>query len=138
MPHVDAVSGALYAIGNYRDPGLIIPILGVDPEQMAIIYPDWGITPADAALLEHSRSAALVTAAMMKRYHWKIGDKVTFSATNLPTDIDGDHRGQSGCAQRAAQHGHGSRSNGSTRRWAIAATRCCFSSASIARNPPTR
>ncbi len=88
MPHVEAVSGALYAIGNYRDPGLIIPILGVDPEQMAIIYPDWGITPADAALLEQSRSSALVTAAMMKRYQWKLGDKITFSATNLPTDID--------------------------------------------------
>ncbi len=88
MPHVEAVSPALYAIGNYRDPGLIIPILGVDPEQMAIIYPDWGITPADAALLGHSRSAAVVTTAMMKRYHWHIGDKITFSATNLPTDID--------------------------------------------------
>ena len=88
MPHVDAVSGALYAIGNYRDPGLIIPILGVDPEQMAVIYPDWGITPGDAALLEHSRSAALVTAAMMKRYKWNLGDMVTFSATNLPTDIE--------------------------------------------------
>src|SRR5208282_543657 len=39
MPHVDAVSGALYAIANYRDPGEIIPILGVDPVQMSIIYP---------------------------------------------------------------------------------------------------
>jgi putative ABC transport system permease protein len=88
MPHVDAVSGALYAIGNYRDPGEIIPILGVDPTQMSIIYPDWGITPANAALLERSRSSGLVTAAMMRRFKWKVGDKVTFRATNLPSDID--------------------------------------------------
>src|ERR1700676_3066521 len=45
MPHVDAVSGALYAIGNYRDPGQMVPILGVEPSQMSIIYPDWGIAP---------------------------------------------------------------------------------------------
>jgi putative ABC transport system permease protein len=87
MPHVDAVSGALYAIGSYRDPGLIVPILGVEPAQMSIIYPDWGITPAEAALLEHSRSSGLVTAPLMKRYRWKVGDNVTFRATNLSADI---------------------------------------------------
>jgi putative ABC transport system permease protein len=88
MPHVDAVSGALFALGNYRDPGQIIPILGIDPTQMSIIYPDWGITPELAAALEHSRSSGLVTAAMMRRYQWKIGDKVTFRAANLESDID--------------------------------------------------
>ncbi len=88
MPHVDAVSGALYVIGSYRDPGEIIPILGVNPVQMSVIYPDWGITPADAALLERSRSSGVVTASMMKRFKWKIGDNVTFRAANLPTDID--------------------------------------------------
>jgi len=87
MPHVDAVSGALYALGYYRDPGLIIPILGVEPAQMSIIYPDWGLTPANAALLEHSRSSGLVTAAMMKHFKWKIGDDVTFRASNLQSDI---------------------------------------------------
>ena len=88
MPHVDAVSGALYAVASYRDPGEIIPILGVDPVQMSIIYPDWGVTPADAAALERSRSSGLVTAGMMKRFKWKLGDNITFHAANLPTDID--------------------------------------------------
>ena len=88
MPHVDAVTGALYAIGNYRDPGEIVPILGIDPEQMRIIYPDWGIPAEGAAALAHSRSSALVTAEMMKRFNWKVGDKVTFRASNLPTDLD--------------------------------------------------
>jgi putative ABC transport system permease protein len=88
MPHVDAVSGALYVIGSYRDPGEIIPIIGVEPTQMAIIYPDWGITPAGAAQLERSRSSGLVTGSMMRRFHWKIGDNITFRATNLPNDID--------------------------------------------------
>jgi putative ABC transport system permease protein len=88
MPHVDAVSGALYAIGSYRDPGEIIPILGVDPVQMSIIYPDWGITSGDASALKHSRSASLVTTAMMKRFKWKVGDNITFHTVNLTTDID--------------------------------------------------
>ena len=88
MPHVDAVTGALYAIGNYRDPGEIVPIVGIDPNQMRIIYPDWGITAVGAEALEHSRSSGLVTATMMKRFNWKVGDKVTFRASNLPTDLD--------------------------------------------------
>jgi len=88
MPHVDAVSGALYAIGNYRDPGQIVPILGVEPSQMSIIYPDWGITPELSSLLEHSRSSGLVTVAMMRRYQWKVGDNITFHTANLPSDID--------------------------------------------------
>jgi putative ABC transport system permease protein len=88
MPHVDAVSGALYAIGNYRDPGQVVPILGVEPSQMSVIYPDWGITPRLASALEQSRSSGLVTAAMMKRYQWKVGDDVTFRSSTLPSDID--------------------------------------------------
>jgi putative ABC transport system permease protein len=88
MPHVDAVSGALYAVGNYRDPGRMVPILAVEPSQMSIIYPDWGITPELASALEHSRSSGLVTAAMMKRYRWKVGDAVTFHTANLGSDIE--------------------------------------------------
>jgi putative ABC transport system permease protein len=88
MPHVDAVSGALYAVANYRDPGEVIPILGVDPAQMSIIYPDWGITAELAARLENSRSSGLVSASMMKRFKWKLGDKITFHAVNLLSDID--------------------------------------------------
>ena len=88
MPHVAAVSGALFAIANYRNPGEAIPILGVDPEQMSIIYPDWGIAPADTAALVRSRSSALVTTTMMKRFKWKLGDKITFRALNLASDID--------------------------------------------------
>ena len=88
IPHVEAVSGALYAIANYRDPGEIIPILGVEPEQMALIYPDWGITHEDAAMLARSRSAALVTAAMIKRFKWHLGDKVSFHSSTLPSDVE--------------------------------------------------
>lgn len=88
IPHVDAVSGVLFAIANYRNPGEIIPIAGMDPTQMSGLFPDWGITPELAAKLEHSRSSALVTPTMMKRFGWHLGDNITFNATSLPTDVD--------------------------------------------------
>src|ERR1700682_1851111 len=43
IPHVDAVSGVLFAIANYRNPGEVIPIAGLDPAQMSGLFPDWGI-----------------------------------------------------------------------------------------------
>lgn len=88
IPHVEAVTGAVFVLANYRDPGLLIPVVAADPMQMLAIYPDWGITPAAAAELERSRSSALVSAGLMKRFKWKIGDKVVVHAMNLPVDID--------------------------------------------------
>ena len=88
MPHVEAVSGAIFVLANYRDPGLMIPVIAADPMQMLAIYPDWGITPDTAAELERSRSSALVTPGMIKRFKWKLGDKVVLHAVNLPVDLD--------------------------------------------------
>ena len=88
MPHVDAVSGVLFAVANYRDPGEVIPIAGLDPSQVTGLFPDWGITPELASALEHSRAAALVSPMMLKRFRWQVGDKVTFRAPSLPTDLD--------------------------------------------------
>jgi putative ABC transport system permease protein len=88
MPHVDAVTGVLFAIADYRNPGEMIPVAAMDPSQLSALFPDWGITPELASLLEHSRSSALVSPAMMKRFHWKVGDNITFHAPSLPTDLD--------------------------------------------------
>ncbi len=88
IPHVDAVSGVLFALATYRSPNEMTPIAALDPTQMSGLFPDWGITPELAARLERSRSSALVTPTMMERYHWKIGDKVTFRTPSLPSDVD--------------------------------------------------
>jgi putative ABC transport system permease protein len=88
LPHVDAASGVLFAIANYRDPGETIPIAGLDPTQMSALFPDWGITPELAEALAHSRASALVSPMMMKRFKWHVGDKVTFHTASLDSDLD--------------------------------------------------
>src|SRR6202162_205815 len=88
MPHVDAVSGVLFAIADYRNPGEMIPVAAMDPSQLSTLFPDWGITSELAARLEHSRSSALVSPMMMARFRWKVGDNITFHAPSLPTDLD--------------------------------------------------
>lgn len=88
MPHVDAVSGVLFAIADYRNPGEMIPVAAMDPSQLSTLFPDWGITPQLAARLEHSRSSALVSPMMMTRFRWKVGDNITFHAPSLPNDLD--------------------------------------------------
>jgi len=88
IPHVDAVSGVLFTIADYRNPGEMIPVAAMDPDQIAALFPDWGITTGLAARLQRSRSSALVSPMMMQRFRWKVGDNITFHTPSLPKDLD--------------------------------------------------
>ncbi len=87
--------------------------------------------------LGHSRSSGLVTAAMMKRYRWNVGDEVTFRTANLAYRYRCDNRRQSRRRPTRRPTWSWFPSSASTRRWAIAATRSSFSFASIVRNQLT-
>ena len=88
MPHVDAVSGALILMANYREPGELVPVGGFEATQLRSIWPDWGITAPAANELQHTRSAGLVSSAVLKHYKWKVGDNVTLHTLSPPSDIN--------------------------------------------------
>ena len=87
MSHVDAVSGALILMANYREPGELIPIAGFDATELRNIWPDWGITAPAADELQHARSSGLVSGAVLKHYQWKVGDHVTLHTLSPSTDL---------------------------------------------------
>jgi putative ABC transport system permease protein len=73
--HVAAVTGYMDFDTSYRDPGVHVEAVAVDPDRFAGVLPEWA-TASAAAALQHERSACLATPRLMKRYGWKVGDKI--------------------------------------------------------------
>jgi putative ABC transport system permease protein len=87
MPHVQAVAGYSVFIGTYRDPKQQIGILAIDGEQLREIFPDWGISAEVDREFKSLRTAALVGAALMRSYGWKIGDTIMLHGSMYPVDL---------------------------------------------------
>ena len=86
LPHVSAMTGYLVMMTSYRKAGELIPIIGVDPEQLHVIWPEWA-SVEDAAALGHSRSVGLVGEGLTKRFQWKVGDNIVLHGLAPPTDL---------------------------------------------------
>jgi putative ABC transport system permease protein len=86
LPHVSAMTGYLVMMTSYRKAGELIPIVGVDPDQLHVIWPDWA-SAAAAAALGHSRSVGLVGNGLVRRFQWKVGDNIILHGLSLPTDL---------------------------------------------------
>jgi len=79
MPHIEAVTGYLAWIGSYRNPADMVPGMGVEPQVLRQLWPDWGISAGDEAQMERERSGCIVDPALMKRFGWKVGDTLTLN-----------------------------------------------------------
>jgi putative ABC transport system permease protein len=86
IPHIEAVSAITYFGGIYRSPSDQIGI-AIDADAAGAIWPDWGITPGTAALLQRARTATLVAPAAMRKYAWKIGDHIVLRGSVYPADV---------------------------------------------------
>ncbi len=86
LPHVSAMTGYLVMMTSYRKAGELIPIIGVDPDQLHVIFPEWA-SAQDAAALGRSRSVGLAGPGLMKRFKWKVGDNVILHGLAPPADL---------------------------------------------------
>ncbi len=86
LPHVSAMTGYLAMVTSYRKPGELIPVVGLDPNQLHVIWPEWA-SAQHAAALASSRSGGLAGPALIKRFKWKIGDNVILHGLAPPTDL---------------------------------------------------
>lgn len=86
LPHVAAMTGYLVMMTSYRKAGVMIPVAGLDPDQLHVIWPEWA-SADDAAALGRSRSAGLAGRALMKQFKWKVGDNVILHGLSPPADL---------------------------------------------------
>lgn len=88
VPHVDAVTGYSVLITTYRNPSERVMIAGVNPAVLREMWPDWGISAAAADQFQRSRTDAMVSRDLMRRFGWKLGDHVTLHSMLPPADVD--------------------------------------------------
>jgi putative ABC transport system permease protein len=86
LPHVSAMSGYLVMMTSYRKAGELIPLMGLDPDQLHVIWPEWA-SAENAAALGRSRSVALAGQGLMRRFQWKVGDNIILHGLAPPADL---------------------------------------------------
>ncbi len=75
--------------GLYRDAsaGNVFPRFAVDAEQFLRVFDDATIVKGSADDWKRDRAGGLVGIALVKKYGWKIGDRVTITGTLYPVDL---------------------------------------------------
>ncbi len=75
--------------GTYRDAtaGNVFPRFAVDPQTFLDVFDDARIVQGSAEDWKRDRSGGLVGVALVKKYGWKIGDRVTIAGTLYPVDL---------------------------------------------------
>ncbi len=93
-PDVQAVTAFTLFLGIYHQPTDQFPNAAVDHEQLEVIWPDWGISAAEAQEFKRLRIACLVGPALMERFHWHVGQQITLRGTIYPVKPDVSDRGR--------------------------------------------
>lgn len=89
---VDGVAAAVswtWFGGAYEEEGQVtFPSFAVEVEHIGAVYPDYGIAPEQLADFQRYRDGAIVGRQTMRRYRWKIGDRVTLRSNVWPVELD--------------------------------------------------
>jgi putative ABC transport system permease protein len=89
---VDGVAAAVAQTwfgGAFEEEGRVtFPNFAVEPEHVGAVYPDYPITPAQLADFQRYRDGAIVGRQLLRKYGWKIGDRITLRSTVWPANLD--------------------------------------------------
>jgi putative ABC transport system permease protein len=92
FPGIDTVSEYQWFPCYYREPHEPMILIGIDPEA-AGTDPEYPSPPKELAAFRADPNSALIPVKMMRRYGWRIGDRVTFTGTIFPFNLDLTIRG---------------------------------------------
>ena len=76
LPHVQAVIAQAWFGGIYHDFNDQFPNLAIDSDQVGVMWPDWNISPQALEDFQKIRTAALVGAGTMQRFHFHVGQQI--------------------------------------------------------------
>ena len=87
-PHVVAVTPDNFFGGIYHVVSDQFPNIAVDPEQIDVMWPDWGFSPGGIEQFKSLRTACLVAEGTMKRFHLSLGQQIQLrGATYYPVNV---------------------------------------------------
>lgn len=89
---VDGVAAAMAQTwygGAFEEEGKVtFPNFAIEPDQVGAVYPDYPIDPDQLADFQRYRDGAIVGRQVMRKYNWKIGQRVSLRSTVWPVDLD--------------------------------------------------
>lgn len=89
---VDGVAAAMAQTwygGAYEEAGKVtFPNFAVEADQIGAVYPDYPIDPRHLADMQRYRDGAIVGRQVMRKYGWRIGQRVSLRSTVWPVDLD--------------------------------------------------
>lgn len=87
-PHVVAVTPDNFFGGIYHEVSDQFPNIAVDPEQIDVMWPDWGFSTGGVDQFKKLRTACLVADGTMKRFHLNVGQQIQLrGATYYPVNV---------------------------------------------------
>lgn len=84
IPGVKAVTFATWFGGVYQDERNFFPQIVIDPANWRAMYDEFVISDADWAEFMKDRQAALAGVDTVKRFGWKVGDRIPIKGTYIP------------------------------------------------------
>lgn len=83
VPGVRDVAYANWFGGVYQDPKNFIVTYAVSPNYLDV-YPEILLPPAQRRAFDNTRTGALISEPLAKKYGWKVGDKIPLLSTIFP------------------------------------------------------
>jgi len=92
---INAVVPITWFGGRYIDdrPAHFFPQFATDPEEYLKVASDKIIPEDQVKAWQHDRTGCIVDATLVKRFGWKIGDRITLQANIFPVNLDLTIRG---------------------------------------------
>ena len=95
IPGVVAIVPGNWFGGVYKDDksNNFFAQFGTDPDEFFKVYKDWKIAPDEVLAWQRDRAGAVVDEDLMKRYGWKVGQRVVVTGTIFPVNLELNIRG---------------------------------------------
>jgi putative ABC transport system permease protein len=89
LPGVEDAMGQVWFGGAFEEAGRVtFPSFAVEADRIERVYPDYNISPQGLADFRRYRDGAIVGRETMKKYGWKVGDRITLRSTVWPANLD--------------------------------------------------
>lgn len=86
VPGVEDVCKVQWIGAYYKDPKNFFANLSIDHDHMESVFADYKADPQEMEAFKNDRRGAIVGEELMRRFGWKIGDRITLKGTIFPYD----------------------------------------------------
>jgi putative ABC transport system permease protein len=87
VPHVVLVAPLQFAGGVYKDPKNFFANFATDSHIWAM-FPEFTLSDATKKAFASERIAAVAGEDLMRKFNWKVGDRITLTGTIFPIDLE--------------------------------------------------